>query len=126
MANNNKPVIYLNLLQIRFPVTAFLSIGHRITGVLLFLCIPLLIYMLELSLTSPEGFQVVSNLLKLPQARILTVLLAWVFAHHLYSGMRFLLMDMDIGVNKQFARRSAWLVFIAGLLTMLIVAWCLS
>ncbi len=125
MANNKKTVIYLNLFQIRFPITAILSIGHRISGVLLFLCIPLLIYLLELSMLSADSFSAVARLLDNIVSRWLLVLLTWAFAHHFYSGLRFLLLDMDIGVDKVVAKKASWVVMLGGVATMLLSAWCL-
>jgi succinate dehydrogenase / fumarate reductase cytochrome b subunit len=125
MTDNKQAVKFLNLLEIRFPATAYLSIGHRISGVLLFLSIPLLIYALELSLRNEEGFRTLLAYLDMSAARWLMVLYAWIFAHHFLAGIRFLILDMDIGVNKQMARYSAWLVFAAGIMAMLAAAGCL-
>lgn len=122
MANNKKTVIYLNLFQIRFPMTAILSIGHRLSGVLLFLCIPLLIYLLELSMVSVGSFNAVAQWLDSSTIRWLLVFLIWVFAHHFYSGLRYLLLDMDIGVDIMMAKKTAWVVMIAGVITMLLSA----
>ena len=51
----NRPV-YLNLIQIRLPMAGFMSILHRVSGLFLFLAIPPLLYLLDLSLASPAGF----------------------------------------------------------------------
>jgi succinate dehydrogenase / fumarate reductase cytochrome b subunit len=125
MTDNKQAVKFLNLLEIRFPATAYLSIGHRISGVMLFLAIPLLIYSLELSLRSEHDFHRLMSCLDMPLARGILVLYAWIFAHHFLAGIRFLILDMDIGVNKQAGRYSAWLVFITGFVCMLVAAWCL-
>ncbi|GMR07139.1 MAG: succinate dehydrogenase, cytochrome b556 subunit [Gammaproteobacteria bacterium] len=125
MANNKKTVIYLNLFLIRFPMTAILSIGHRISGVLLFLCIPLLIYLLELSMLDAASFSTVAQLLDSTIVRWLLVFLIWAFAHHFYSGLRFLLLDMDIGMGKVASKKTAWVVMLAGIATTLVSAWCL-
>ena len=54
--------VFLNLLRIRQPVTAVLSILHRITGVLMVLLLPGLIYLLDLSLRGPAQFDQVAEL----------------------------------------------------------------
>jgi succinate dehydrogenase / fumarate reductase cytochrome b subunit len=119
-------VKFLNLFQIRFPVTAVISIGHRITGIALFLAIPLLIYLLELSLSSAAGYTQAIDLLDRPLLRFVSVLLIWAFAHHFYAGIRYLLLDIDIGVSRNNASQSSWLVLIAGFVTMLAAAvWLL-
>jgi len=119
-------VKFLNLFQVRFPVTAVISIGHRITGVALFLAIPLLVYLLELSLSSAAGYAQVIDFLDRPLLRFVSVLLIWAFAHHYYAGIRYLLLDIDLGVGRKTATQSSWLVLIAGFVTMLAAAgWLL-
>ena len=120
---STKPV-FLNLLQIKLPWMGLVSILHRITGLLLFLAIPLCFYLLELSLHGEAGFnQVVAIMQSLP-FKLFALVLLWVFLHHLLAGIRFLLIDLDIGVNLPRARQSAVSVFISGLL-LAPIAWML-
>jgi succinate dehydrogenase / fumarate reductase cytochrome b subunit len=122
MHNNNNRPVYLNLLQIRQPVIAVVSILHRLSGVLLILCLPLLIYLFDLSLRNAAGFARVSALLHSGVAKGVGVVLVWVLAHHLLAGVRFLLLDFHVGVDRVSARRGAWLVHIgAALVTLLAV-----
>ena len=107
--SDNRPV-YLNLLKIRQPVTAVLSILHRISGIVMVLLLPGLVYLLSLSLRDQSGFDQVANVLNSIPAKLLAVVLCWVFAHHLLAGLRFLILDFDIGVERAVARRTAWLV----------------
>lgn len=121
--DNKKPLsrpVYLNLLKIRQPVTALVSIGHRISGVLLFLAIPLMIWMLDRSLQSPEGYQQVAALCEQPLMKLLLLLLAWAGAHHFFAGIRFLLIDVDWGVDLATARRTATVVNVCGVAAVLI------
>jgi succinate dehydrogenase / fumarate reductase cytochrome b subunit len=55
--------------------------------------------------------------------RVASTVIAWSVFHHLFSGMRFLLIDIGSGVNLQQARRSAWLVNIAGVAMALAYLW---
>lgn len=105
----NRPV-FLDLRRIRLPVNAVVSILHRLTGALLVLLIPALIYALQLSLSGPKGFARVSDLLTGWPARLLAVVLLWVLVHHLVAGARFLALDLDLGVGRPAFRRSAWAV----------------
>lgn len=107
--------VYLNLLKIKLPVTAILSILHRITGVFMVLSIPLLVYLFEQSLQDPTSFQQLSVIMAHPVARFILALFVWFLAHHLMAGIRFLLMDIDVGVLKPSARASAYLVNYLGL-----------
>jgi len=122
--NNNRPV-FLNLFRIHLPVTAVLSLAHRGTGVLLFLLIPGLIYLLSLSLESPQGFQQVQSLIQQPVWRSVFILVVWFLAHHLFAGIRYLLIDVDVGVGAEVSRRSSWLVLVAGIVVMLIASMVL-
>ncbi|MGB5396728.1 MAG: succinate dehydrogenase, cytochrome b556 subunit [Gammaproteobacteria bacterium] len=112
----NKRPIYLNLFKIRLPITGMVSLAHRASGVLLFLAIPLAAYLLELSVTSRDGFDYVMNILQQPALKVLMLALVWGLAHHLFAGIRFLLIDADIGVEKSSSRTGAWLVIAAELM----------
>jgi len=108
--------LFLNLLQIRMPPGAIISFGHRISGLLLVFAGPLLLYLLDLSLQSPQGFEQVAEMFEGVVPRVLLVLLGWLFFHHLLGGVRYLGIDVGLGVSRGAARRSAWMVAAGGLL----------
>ncbi|NNG12249.1 MAG: succinate dehydrogenase, cytochrome b556 subunit [Halobacteria archaeon] len=116
MSSQQPAPVFLNLFRIRFPVAAVTSIAHRISGVLLFLFFPLLAWLLDLSLQGPEGYTQALELLQPLWVRLGLALIAWSLLHHLLSGIRFLLIDIDVGVSLRTARRSAWAVNIIGVL----------
>ncbi len=120
---NKKPdtrPVYLNLLRIRQPITAITSIGHRISGVLLFLSIPVMIWALERSLASPESYQQIAALFDNGFAKLMVLLVAWSLAHHFFAGIRFLLLDIDWGMDVATARKTAMAVNVCGVLGVLI------
>jgi succinate dehydrogenase / fumarate reductase cytochrome b subunit len=117
-----KRPVFLNLLRIRQPVTAVVSILHRLSGVLLILLVPFLLYFFEHSLQSESGFHEVMAMLQSIPAKVVGLLLAWALAHHLLAGVRFLLLDMDVGIAKTSARRGAWLVHGGAILFVLSMA----
>lgn len=117
----NRPV-FLNLFQIRQPVTAIVSILHRISGLLLAISLPGLVYLLQLSLTGPEGFARVETLLASHGIKLAGIFISWIFALHFFAGIRFLLIDIDLGIKKRSARTMAWLVHIGAILTAIFVA----
>jgi len=123
MTTQQSAPVYLNLFRIRFPVGAVTSIAHRVSGVLLFLSIPLLIYLLDLSLQGPAGFADAAGYLQTTWIRLGSVLIAWSLSHHLLSGIRHLLLDIETGIELRQARRSAWLVNLLGLLLALVYLW---
>ncbi len=121
MVKQKRPV-FLNLWQIRFPITAIMSVLHRLTGVLLFLAIPFFIYTLQRSLESESGFQTVSQYFDLFMVKIILTLLVWSLLHHLLAGVRYLLLDIDLGIERQQAKLTAWLVIISAISLLLVFA----
>lgn len=107
---------FLNLFLIKLPPSGVVSIAHRISGVLMFVSIPVIAYLFALALESRQGFEQVRVWLASPAAIVLTVLLVWSFSHHLLAGIRHLLLDIEIGVQRAQARTSAWLVNLGALL----------
>ncbi|MFO7592897.1 MAG: succinate dehydrogenase, cytochrome b556 subunit [Pseudomonadota bacterium] len=118
MRSSKRPV-FLQLLQIHLPLPGWISIIHRITGVVLFLSLPLPLYLWQRSLQSEAGYQQVISWLAGWPLRLLLLLLLWWFAHHLFAGIRLLLMDLDRGVGLTRARLSARLVLAADLVVLL-------
>jgi succinate dehydrogenase / fumarate reductase cytochrome b subunit len=124
MRTDKRPV-FLHLWQIQLPLTGWISILHRLTGLLLFLFLPLPLYLWQHSLQSETGFAQVSEWLAAWPLRLLVWLLIWWFAHHLFAGVRFLLIDVDLGVSLRSARWSASAVLVAELLVVIWAGWLL-
>lgn len=123
--NKKSRPIFMNLLQIRMPVVAVLSFAHRVSGVMMCVLIPFLIYLLDLSLRNEQGYAQVLEILRHPVVKFMAVLVVWGLAHHMLAGIRFLLIDADIGVERDSARRSAWIINVGGLLVPIIALWVL-
>ncbi len=119
--------VYLNLWRIRFPIPAIVSILHRISGVVIFLGLPLILYLLSRSLMSQDSFDSLSTTLEQPGFKlVLWILLAAVVGHFL-AGIRHLLMDMGIGEGLKAGRRSAGLVLLlTAILVILLGLWIWS
>ena len=120
MPSQQKPV-FLNLLQIRLPIAGIMSIIHRASGMLMVLLIPLSVYLLDLSLSNEPGFAAVGSLLHSAPGSSILFLLLWVLLHHLYSGVRYLLIDVEIGVERPAYRYTAWAVTLLAPLTALLL-----
>ena len=116
MAQQSKRPVFLNLLKIKLPLMGLVSIAHRITGVLLFLSIPVVLYLLGLSLSGEAGFVQSAAIVQSLIFKLFAVLVIWALMHHLFAGIRYLLLDLDIGIDLPQARTSAIVVFISGLL----------
>jgi succinate dehydrogenase / fumarate reductase cytochrome b subunit len=94
--NSQRPV-NLDLRTIKLPVTAYTSILHRISGVILFLGIAVLLFALDKSLDSEEGFEQVKACLTSPLAKLVIWGLLSALLYHLVAGIRHLIMDLGIG-----------------------------
>ncbi|MGE5639797.1 MAG: succinate dehydrogenase, cytochrome b556 subunit [Clostridia bacterium] len=104
------------LFEIRMPVMAWVSGMHRISGALLFFPLAAwLLYMLDASLASEQGFLKVKHYLSLPLVKAGLIVFIWAYCHHFCAGIRFLLLDLDKGVALKPARASALAVFIVSL-----------
>jgi succinate dehydrogenase / fumarate reductase cytochrome b subunit len=113
--------VYLNLVQIRLPIGGFVSIIHRITGAALALATPFALWALQASFESEARFEQVRALLGTGLGRAAVLLVLWMLVQHLYSGLRHLFIDIDVGVDLPVARRTAWVTLIASIVTVLSV-----
>ena len=112
------------LFEIRLPLPGFVSILHRISGALLFFPFAAwLLYLLDTSLASEQGFARAHDYLRLPVVKIGLIVFTWAYAHHLCAGVRFLLLDLNKGVELAPARRSAAAVLVVSLLVTAYFAW---
>lgn len=123
---DNRPK-HLNLFKIHLPITGIASINHRISGLILFLAIPLSLYLFQLSLTSETAYKEALSFLSSPWIKLVSVILVWSFVHHILAGFRFLLIDQNIGVTLSLSRKTAWGVVLAAVIITLIItgAWLL-
>ncbi len=112
---------FLTLTEIRLPLAGIASILHRASGAGMFLMLPLLIWLLQLSLgTTPESAASFKAVADNFFVRLLLLGLIWAFLHHFCMGIRLLFIDLHIGVEKQQSRTSAQAVFAVSLALTLI------
>ncbi|MBL8486938.1 MAG: succinate dehydrogenase, cytochrome b556 subunit [Rhodocyclaceae bacterium] len=112
---------FLNLAEIRLPLAGFASILHRVSGAGLFLMLPLLIWLLELSLGTPENFAQFKAVAGHPLVKLILLGLLWAFLHHFCMGIRILLIDVHVGVEKEQAAASAKAVMVVSLALTLVL-----
>jgi len=128
MAALDRPVakprpVYLDLMHIRQPLPAVVSILHRISGALLFLLgIPFVLWVTQRALASPESWEAMRATLSHPVAKLVLLALAWAYLHHFIAGIRHLVMDLHIGMQLKSARTSATVTLVLSLLLTLAVA----
>lgn len=102
----------LNLLTIRLPIPAIVSILHRISGFILFLLIPLMLWALDLSLSSPDDFDNLHLFLSSPLMKFFLWSFLAAFIYHFFAGIRHLLMDIHVGDELKSGRFSAKLTMV--------------
>ena len=110
------------LLTYRLPLPGVVSIMHRISGAALFLTLPLLLWLFDLSLMSEISFARLSGITANVFFKLLLVLLIWGFIHHLVAGIRYLLLDLHLGIDLKSARASAIAVYAISLPLTLVAA----
>ena len=113
---------FLKLAQIRVPIGAITSIGHRVSGVLLLLSLPFLALALERSLRSEADFAALGTWVSSPLRALLLLAIVWAATHHVLAGVRHMLMDIGIGSRLAQARMSAWSTIVAALIIALLAA----
>ena len=101
----------LDLTNIRLPLPGKVSILHRVSGVGLFLFLPVLLWLFSASLGSADTFAAFRSVFSSLPAKVVLAGLLWAFVHHFCAGIRFLLLDLHIGIEKEPARKSAAVVF---------------
>ena len=118
--NKQRPK-HLALHLIKLPLPGFVSILHRISGLLLFLALPLLLLALQYSLRSIETYTQLMTTLAHPLLKLALLGLLWAFLHHLCAGLRYLAIDLHFVRYLELARTSSKMVMAVSLaLTVLI------
>ncbi len=108
----------------RLPITAWASISHRATGVVLFVGMLFLIWALDTSLSGPQGFETVRECLASPLARLITWGIVGALIYHSLAGIKHLVMDFGVGETMEGGVRGARLVIGASVvLTLLAGVW---
>ncbi len=115
--------VWFSPLQVWLPLGGVLSLLHRVSGLLLFLLLPLFLYTFGRSLVSQESFD---SLVQHPPffIKLVAFVTTWSLLHHILAGTRLLLMDIDVGKKLDSARSSAkWVAWLELLILLLLGGW---
>jgi succinate dehydrogenase / fumarate reductase cytochrome b subunit len=99
----------------RLPLAGILSILHRVSGALMFLLLPFILFLLDKSLTSEISFEYFKGFTSGWFVKLLILALTWAYLHHFCAGIRHLFMDVHVGLDKESSRQSAVGVFAVSL-----------
>ena len=124
--NHNKVrPVYMNLLQIRLPISAISSITHRLAGIyIFFITLPLFLFLLYSTTKSYNDFMFIQQAFN--NSIFFSTFVSFsflVFAYHILTGVRHLLQDLHIGESLSASRVSSYIVFILWFLLTLFVIW---
>ncbi len=111
------------LAQYRLPLAGIVSILHRVSGALLFLVgLPFVLYLFQQSLTSEISFESYRAIVSHWFAKLVLLALVWAYLHHFCAGIRYLVMDVHLALEKGQAKTSAAIVAAVSLVLTFVVA----
>lgn len=114
---------FADIAHYRMPVNAYVSIFHRISGVILFIFLPFILFILDKSLMSEISFNELKGFVSHWFVKLIILGLSWAYLHHFCAGLRHMLMDFHVGLDKSAARKTSITVFVISLLLTAGVAW---
>ena len=115
----NRPV-FLEIWRVKLPVPGLVSILHRLSGVLMVLSIPVFTALFAQALSGSDGFAAAAAFVGHPLIKLALLLLGWALLHHLFAGIRYLMIDFGWGVDLPTARKTAWTALSAALLVTIV------
>jgi succinate dehydrogenase / fumarate reductase cytochrome b subunit len=110
------------LMNYRQPLAAIVSILHRISGALIFALLPFVLYLLQNSLRSEISYEYYQGFMTYPLVKLIVLALVWAILHHMFAGVRHLVMDLHVGLDKDSARHSSAAVLALSLTLTVLVA----
>jgi len=121
---NQKRPVNLDLATLKYPPMAIVSILHRLSGIALFLLLPLILYYLSLSLHNEQSYIDLQQLFTQPLHKLLLWIFGAALIYHMLAGIRHLIMDLGYGEGLESGRRSAiFVIAVAAILTILLGIW---
>lgn len=112
---------HLAIHKIKLPLSGIVSILHRISGSMLFVALPLLLFILDQSLRSIETYTNLTEVLAHPIFKLALFGLMWAFLHHFCAGLRYLAIDLHLLSHISAARTSSkWVMLISLSLTIVL------
>jgi len=120
----DKRPVNLDISTIELPLAALTSITHRISGVIVFVGIAILLWLLDRSLASEEGFNALLGTTGSPLVKFIVWGVLSALAYHMVAGVKHLLMDFGIGESRESGPRGAKLVIaVSAVLIVLLGVW---
>ncbi|GGC90108.1 succinate dehydrogenase subunit C [Halopseudomonas salina] len=121
IAVNSKRPVNLDLRTIKLPVTAWTSIAHRISGIIMFIAIAFMLWLLDVSLDSESGFEQAQSILQHPLAKLVTWGVLSALLYHLIAGVRHLVMDAGVGEGLESGKRGSQVVIVISVIVIVLL-----
>ena len=121
---DKKRPVNLDIGTIRLPITSYVSILHRVSGVILFFALAIFLWMLEGSLASEQSFNELGAMLANPICQFIIWGSLAALAYHAIAGIRHLIMDFGVGEDSFYAgRNSAWAAVLLSVVVIASLTW---
>ena len=121
---DNKRPVNLDIGTIKLPITSFVSILHRVSGVILFFAVAIFLWMLESSLASEASFNQLAESLSNPVCQFIIWGSLAALAYHAIAGIRHLVMDFGFGEDSfESGRNSAWAAVVVAIVVIALITW---
>jgi succinate dehydrogenase / fumarate reductase cytochrome b subunit len=121
---DNKRPVNLDIGSIKLPITSYVSILHRVSGVILFFAVAIFLWMLESSLASEESFNQLAESFNNPICQFIIWGSLAALAYHAVAGIRHLIMDFGVGEDSfESGRNSAWAAVVSAVVVIGLITW---
>lgn len=120
-AVNSKRPVNLDLRTIKLPVTAWTSIAHRVSGIIMFIAVAGLLWLLSVSLDSERGFEQAQSVLQNPLAKLVLWGILSALLYHLIAGVRHLVMDAGVGEGLESGKRGSQVVIVISVIVIVLL-----
>ena len=112
---------YLNLFAIRLPIPGIVSILHRISGFLMVFLLGAFIFVIDQLITSPDSYSRISFFFENLYLKVFLIVPIWALSHHLFAGIRFLLLDFHVFIDLKSTRIFSILILFSSVVVTLFV-----
>lgn len=120
-AVNSKRPVNLDLRTIKLPLTAWTSIAHRVSGIIMFIAVAGLLWLLSVSLDSERGFEQAQSVLQNPLAKLVLWGVLSALLYHLIAGVRHLVMDAGVGEGLESGKRGSQVVIVLSVIVIVLL-----
>jgi succinate dehydrogenase / fumarate reductase cytochrome b subunit len=121
---DKKRPVNLDIGTIRLPITSYVSILHRVSGVIMFFAVGIFLWMLESSLASEQSFADLGQMLSNPICQFIIWGSLAALAYHAVAGIRHLIMDFGVGEDDfSSGRNSAWAAVVLAVVVIVLITW---